>query len=105
MRAFELRPGTRTIHHAFIQMDPTRNSRRLDDQDAEVGYSGMNSPVTVESPSGNFASWQPGRGPTEYPPGLPWTIEPGTDIVLQVHLQPSGKVESVKPSLGLYFIT
>jgi len=105
VRAFELRPGTRTIHHAFIQMDPTRNSRRLDDQDAEVGYSGMNSPVTVESPSGNFASWQPGRGPTEYPPGLPWTIEPGTDIVLQVHLQPSGKVESVKPSLGLYFTT
>jgi hypothetical protein len=86
-------------------MDATRNSRRLDEQDAEPGFGGMSSPVTVESPSGNFASWQPGRGPTEYPPGLPWTIEPGTDIVLQVHLQPSGKPESVQPSLGLYFTT
>jgi tetratricopeptide (TPR) repeat protein len=105
VRAFELRPGTRTIHHAFIQMDSTRNSRRLDEQDADVGFGGITSPVTVESPSGNFASWQPGRRPTEYPPGLPWTLEPGTDIVLQVHLQPSGKPEAVRPSLGLYFTT
>lgn len=103
IRAVEFRPGTRAIHHVFIQTDRTRNSRQRDADDPGVGFDGMDSPVTVESPSGHFLSWQPGRGPTETPPGLPWTLEPGTDLVLQVHLQPIGKVETVQSSIGLYF--
>lgn len=103
IRAVEFRPGTRAIHHVFIQMDRTRNSRRRDDADPAVGFSGMDSPVTVESPSGHFLSWQPGRGPTEMPVGLPWTLDPGTDLVLQVHLQPIGKIEAVQSTIGVYF--
>jgi len=30
-------------------------------------------------------------------------LDPGTDLVLNAHLQPSGKVELVQPSIGLYF--
>ncbi len=103
IRAVEFRPGTRAIHHVFIQTDRTRNSRRRDAADPSVGFSGMESPVTVESPSGHFLTWQPGRGPTEMPPGLPWTLDPGTDLVLQIHLQPIGKAESIQSSIGLYF--
>jgi Flp pilus assembly protein TadD len=103
VRAVEFRAGTRAIHHVFIQMDRTRNSRRRDEADPGVGFSGMDSPVTVESPSGHFLSWQPGRGPTEMPPGLPWTLEPGTDLVLQMHLQPTGKPEAIQSTIGLYF--
>ena len=32
-----------------------------------------------------------------------WRIEPGTDLVLQVHLRPSGKPEPVQLEVGLYF--
>ncbi len=103
IRAVEFRPGTRAIHHVFIQMDKTRNSRRRDEADPEIGFSGMDSPISVESPRGHFLSWQPGRGPTEMPPGLPWTLEPGTDLVLQVHLQPIGKVETIQSTMGFYF--
>jgi tetratricopeptide (TPR) repeat protein len=103
VRAVEFRSGSRAIHHVFIQTDRTRNSRRRDEQDPAVGFSGMDSPVTVESPSGHILSWQPGRGPTQMAPGLPWVLEPGTDLVLQVHLQSVGKAESVRANIGLYF--
>jgi Flp pilus assembly protein TadD len=34
---------------------------------------------------------------------MAWPLLPGTDLVLQMHLQPTGKVEKVKPAIGLYF--
>jgi hypothetical protein len=103
IRAVEFRPGTRGLHHVFIQVDRTRTSRQMDEQDAGPGFNGMDNPITAESPSGHFLGWQPGRGPTEMPQGLPWVLDPGTDLVLQIHMQPSGKPEEVQPSIGLYF--
>jgi tetratricopeptide (TPR) repeat protein len=32
-----------------------------------------------------------------------WRLEPNTDLVLQLHLNPSGKPEVVDPAVGLYF--
>lgn len=103
VRAVEFRPGTRVIHHAFLMLDPTRQSRRLDARDAEPGFGGVTVPPVVESPGGYFLSWQPGRRPIESPPGLAWALKPGYDLILQMHLQPSGKVEAVQPSIGFYF--
>ena len=37
------------------------------------------------------------------PRGLAWRLDPGTDLVVEMHLQPSGKAEEVSPSIGLYF--
>ncbi len=103
VRALEFQPGTRVIHHAFILLDPTRQSRRLDARDPEPGFGGAAVPPVVESPGGYFLSWQPGRRPVESPPGLAWPLKPGYDVVLQLHMQPSGKVEPVQPSIGFYF--
>src|SRR5439155_1201721 len=37
------------------------------------------------------------------PKGLAWRLTPGTDLVVEVHMKPSGKTEVVEPSIGLYF--
>ena len=34
---------------------------------------------------------------------MAWRLDPGTDLVLNMHLQPSGKPEEVRPRIGLYF--
>jgi len=34
---------------------------------------------------------------------MAWRIDPGTDLVLNLHLKPSGKAEPVQPQVGLYF--
>jgi tetratricopeptide (TPR) repeat protein len=103
VRALEFRASTKVIHHGFIRVDRTRQSRRLDAEDAEPGFPGMTAPASVESPGGQFMTWQPGRGPIAMQEGLAWTLPPHCDLVLQLHLQPSGKPEPVQPSVGIYF--
>ena len=34
---------------------------------------------------------------------MAWRADPGTDLVLNVHMRPTGKPELVQPSIGLYF--
>ena len=34
---------------------------------------------------------------------MAWRADPGMDLILNVHLKPSGKEESVSPTIGLYF--
>jgi hypothetical protein len=102
VKGVEFRPGNlKIVHHAFIKVDRTAQSRRLDAQDAEPGFGGMNTPA--EMPDGHFLGWQPGRQPAFVPEGLAWRLDPGNDLVLQAHLNPNGKPEVLQPSIGLYF--
>jgi mono/diheme cytochrome c family protein len=104
VRAVEFRPGNlKVIHHAFIRFDPTQESRRLDAQDPAPGFGGIHLPVSAQSPDGYFLSWQPGKVATRPSEGLAWTLEQGADLVLQMHMQPSGKPEPVQSSVGFYF--
>jgi TPR repeat protein len=63
--------------------------------------------LTIEAdtfdPDSHFLFWKPGSVPQVEPDGLAWRLDPGNDLVLNVHLQPSGKAEEVQPSVGLYF--
>ncbi|MGI8960085.1 MAG: tetratricopeptide repeat protein [Bryobacteraceae bacterium] len=34
---------------------------------------------------------------------MSWRLDPGTDLILNLHLQPTGKQEIIQPSIGLYF--
>lgn len=103
VRAWEFRPNSRAVHHAFLRLDRSGEARRHDAQDPEPGFPGMDTPNSVESPNGHFASWQPGAVPRQNPPGLPWALEPGADVVMQMHLQPLGKPEPLQAELGFYF--
>lgn len=103
VKAWEFRPHSRTAHHAFVRVDRSGEGRRRDALDTEAGFPGMDTPTGIEAPNGHFASWQPGAPARREPAGLQWTLEPGTDVVIQMHLQPSGKPEPMQAELGLYY--
>ncbi|HEX6813358.1 MAG TPA: tetratricopeptide repeat protein [Planctomycetota bacterium] len=102
VEAVEIRPGSRAVHHAILGVDPTRESRRLDALDAEPGFPGM-SLGGAGPPDGHFLGWTPGKRVRREAAGMAWRLWPGHDLVLQLHLVPSGKVETVRPEIGLWF--
>jgi tetratricopeptide (TPR) repeat protein/mono/diheme cytochrome c family protein len=103
VKGFEFRPGnSRVVHHANIRIDRTPASRELDDQDPLPGYEGVRLHSAVY-PDGHFLGWTPGQVAPLLPKGLAWTLTPGTDLVVEMHMVPTGKPETVQPSIGLYF--
>jgi len=54
-------------------------------------------------PDSHFLFWKPDSAALVEPEGMPWRLDPGNDLVLNMHLKPTGKVETVQASIGLYF--
>lgn len=103
VRGIEFHPGNaRVVHHANIRIDRTDGSRRLDDADPLPGYDGLMARTAVY-PDGHFLGWTPGQIAPLVDADLAWRLDPDTDLVVQLHMQPSGKPESVQPVIGLYF--
>lgn len=104
VRAVELNPGNaKVVHHAFMLVDTTGDSRRRDELDPDIGFPGLHTPPSAQTPAGHFMSWQPGKLPTADSDDLSWALEPGTDFILQMHLRPTGRPEPVQPSVAFYF--
>jgi len=102
IRAWEFLPGSRAVHHATIQFDPTQSTRRLDEQDPEPGYEGL-VPHSAMSPDGYFLGWLPGLTSNIAPRGMSWPLPTGADLIVMMHLTPVGKAEPIRSRLGLYF--
>jgi len=103
VKAWELRPGNlRVVHHATMEIDSTGMSRHLDEQDSEPGYEGLIAHTSM-APDGYFLDWAPGHTPYVAPEGMAFPIEAMSDLVLMLHLRPSGRQETVQASIGLYF--
>jgi Tfp pilus assembly protein PilF len=103
IRAFEFHPGSRQVHHAFLYLGRTNDTQRLDAVDPVIGFGGMDTPPEIHSPGGYFLSWQPGKRVLPLPPGMAWKLEPGMDLVMQLHLQTGGKPEPIQATVGLWF--
>lgn len=102
VRAIEFHPGNwRAVHHAFVKFDSSGRSRQEDLQDPELGFPGMAESAAM--PDGHFLSWQPGKVPTPGDPDLAWRLDKKIDMVVQMHMRPTGKPESVQPSVAFYF--
>ena len=102
--AVEFDPGNpRVAHHAFIMLDRTRASRTVDERDPLPGFDGMDIPPSAASPDGHFLSWQPGKRFARNPDGLSWRLYPNSDVVLQLHLQLTGKPETIQSSIAFFF--
>lgn len=100
--AVEYRPGNRSVvHHALLFLDNTGQARKKDDADPAPGYSSGGGPGFV--PSGGLGGWAPGLTPRRYPEGVAAVIEKGSDLVIQTHFHPTGKIENEKSSVALYF--
>ena len=100
----ELRPGSRTaVHHARMMVDATRSSQELAAQDPDPGFDGMELLSNASNPDGHFIGWTPGK--TRLPPleGMPWRLDPGTDLVVQLHLRTSGVEQDVAATVEFHF--
>jgi tetratricopeptide (TPR) repeat protein len=103
VRAIEFRPGNaRVVHHANLGVDRTRSSRQLDARDPEPGYVG-GMVQDARYPEGQMLGWTSGQAPHPSPDGMPWRLAPGSDLVVQLHLQPTGRTEPLQVSVGFYF--
>ncbi len=105
LKAMEIRPGDkRLVHHANVLVDRQQNGRRLE-LESGAGFPGME--LTIESevfdPDSHFLFWKPGSIPYVEPDGMALRLDKDTDLILNTHLQPSGKPETIQPTLGLYF--
>ncbi len=103
IRAIELRPDNgRVVHHAEVLVDKSSSARRLDAREPGVGFASRTAGQAAK-PQGFFLGWTPGKLPREQPAGLAWRLAPGADLVLQLHLVPTGKPESLRVKVGLWF--
>ncbi|MGD9645432.1 MAG: redoxin domain-containing protein [Pirellulales bacterium] len=98
----EFRPGNPSVvHHAIIGLDTTGGSRRRDEATPEPGYRSSGS---IEGSMNAFLGvWTPGMTPRFYPENVGFRIPQKADILLQLHLHPSGKEELDQSRVALYF--
>lgn len=102
IRGLDFKPNNRAVHHAFLRFDKSGEVQALDAKDGQPGFYGLHTPKTAESPL-TFASWQPGKMARFFADDLAWPIETNTLLVLQLHLQPTGKEELIAPEVAFYF--
>lgn len=105
VRAIEIRPGlTKAVHHANLLLDRNGDSLRREASPG-AGFGGMD--LTVDrspfDPDSHFLFWKPGSMPYSEPDGFSWRLDPGNLLVLNTHLQPTGRPEQAQPTIGLYF--
>ena len=108
VRAVEIHPGNpKVTHHANLLIDRAHSARRMEARHPGpgLGFDGMD--VEMESdafePEGHFIYWKPGIPIWTEPNSMSWRLSPGTDLVLNIHLRPSGTPVPIQPTIGLYF--
>jgi len=100
----DLKPGSRSVvHHARMMVDVTSSSRDLAGGDGAPGFDGMDVRSFASNPDGHFIGWTPGK--TKLPPleGMAWRLDPGTDLVVQLHFRTSGQAEEVSAQVEFHF--
>jgi Flp pilus assembly protein TadD/mono/diheme cytochrome c family protein len=107
IRAMQILPSVpQVVHHANVLIDRTASFRRLHPAEWENGVPGMELELDAGNtfdPDSHFLFWKPDTPVLEEPEGMPWRLDPGNDLVLNMHLKPSGKPETISAQIGLYF--
>lgn len=102
--AVEVLPGnSRIVHHVLAYLDETGIARRLDADDARLGYGGEGAfPGFV--PTGEMGGWTPGFYAQPLPDGVARKLPKNAALVLQVHYNnPSGAAQKDRTRIGLHF--
>lgn len=105
VRGIEIQPGNpRVVHHCYVAIDRTQrlhlaNGETYDSAAAMDGqFAGGNSEL-----DSRFLTWRPGTPAYLEPEGMTWRLDRDTDLILIMHLLPSGKSEEIRSRIGLYF--
>jgi len=125
--AVEFRSSARSSHHALFFLDQTGQAVSLDEADPRPGFVGMNFLAggtadagtargggtllqRIQSRTGrldgtgvSLGGWAVGGVPAPLPAGLARSLPKLSDLVLQMHFHPSGKVEREQAVIGLHF--
>src|SRR2546429_798137 len=97
--ALDMRPSVReVVHHVLYFADPKGRVHQRQ-QGAEPGFNGM----LAGGASIALGGWAVGAQPHFFPDGLALWIPKGSDLVVQYHFHPTGKPETEKSLVGLYF--
>jgi tetratricopeptide (TPR) repeat protein len=85
------------MHHADLALDLARVSRVADRADPGPGFETMDSDAVH-----NVYGWSPGKVPVLEPAEQAWTLDPGADLVLLLHMIASAESQTVRPAIGLF---
>jgi tetratricopeptide (TPR) repeat protein len=98
VRAVEFRADRpQSLHHADLAVDIARVSRALDRDEPGPGFETMDGGQVR-----NVYGWSPGKVPVLEPADTAWPLEPGTDLVLLLHMIAGATSETVQPMVGLF---
>jgi hypothetical protein len=132
VRAIDFRPSARAVvHHSLFFLDATGAARERDESDPGPGFvgsmgggvrlggrggggglagllgggGGADDPPTdpIARVAGGLGGWALGGRAIELPAGLAFPLPKGSDLVLSTHFHPSGKAQTEKSTVGLYF--
>jgi hypothetical protein len=99
VRAIDIAPGDpKVVHHAILFQDISGTARKRDNG---AGYPCFGTPGFL--PARGLGGWTPGSLPFEPPADMPVQLDGGADLVLQVHYHPSGKPETDRTRVALYY--
>ncbi len=102
IQALELRPGNRrVVHHALMYADVSGRARQLDAADPKPGFRCFGGLGFL--PQNGLGGWAPGSRPGRLPEDTGRYLSKGADFVMQIHYHKSGKPETDRTSVGLYF--
>jgi hypothetical protein len=98
--AIEMRPTARAaVHHVLYFADPNGRVHLKPNEGSEPGFGGMRAGGATMPLGG----WAVGAQPHFFPEGLALRLPQGSDLVIQYHFHPTGKPETEKSTVGLYF--
>ena len=110
VRAVEFRPSARkAVHHslfAYVRSGAMKDFEGKDGKPGFVGLNGLGLGIGIQpnfQPSGGLGGWAVGTTPAFLSDGQAWPLAKGTDLVLQMHFHPTGKPETERSIVGLYF--
>jgi len=101
--AIEFHAGNKSVvHHAVLFLDDKGQGRKRDAATPEPGYSLFGGVGFM--PSGALGGWSVGNTPRRLPGGMGRYLKRGSDLVMQLHYHPTGKVETDQSTVGIYFV-
>jgi Copper type II ascorbate-dependent monooxygenase, N-terminal domain len=99
VRAIDILPGNaKVVHHVIVFQDTSRTARK---RDTGAGYPCFGTPGFL--PARGLGGWTPGALPFRMPDDIPSLFHGAADLVLQIHYHPTGKPETDRTRLALYF--
>jgi hypothetical protein len=107
IRAVEIRPSNNKIaHHGLIGYTANPSSisaaAALDALDPDAGYESFGD-YSVDVEDNLFGGWVPGSPPLMFPSTIGKLMEPGSQLLLQMHYGPSFQDEMDQTSINLFF--